>query len=171
MALTLIMMAGLPGTGKSTLALELGRKLGWLVLDKDLLNAVVLEHAQMAQSQAGPLSYELVLRLTWELLVQQSQSLILDTAGRQVFIYERACTIAQEAGAVLKVVQCQAPQAIRRERLAGRVSGPSQVTSDAIGPEQEQAWYAHLPEGRLILDTTQAFEHMVSQTLLFIRAE
>jgi predicted ATPase len=37
---TLVLMVGLPGAGKSTLALALGRALGWPVVDKDIFDAV-----------------------------------------------------------------------------------------------------------------------------------
>lgn len=164
---TLVMFAGLPGTGKSTLALTLGKSLGWPVIDKDILNAVLLE-ANLAQSQAGPLAYELVLRLTRTLLVEQHQSMILDTAGRQPFIFERARLIAQEATAPLKVIHCTAPRAVRQARLAARISGPSQLTSDQITLEQEQAWYAHLPEQRLILNTDQNMQQSLTEMLLFM---
>lgn len=46
---TLVMFAGLPGTGKSTLALALGKSLGWPVIDKDILNAVLLTDQNMQQ--------------------------------------------------------------------------------------------------------------------------
>lgn len=165
---TLVMFAGLPGTGKSTLALALGKSLGWPVVDKDILNAVLLE-ANLAQSQAGPLAYELVLRLTKTFLVEQRQSMILDTAGRQPFIFERARLIAQEAAAQLKVIHCTAPQSVRQARLAARISGPSQWTSDQTTLEEEQAWFAHLPEQRLILNSDQDIEHIVTEVLLFIQ--
>lgn len=165
------MMAGLPGTGKSTLAGVIGEKLAWPVLDKDLLNAILLENSHIPQAQAGPLAYELVLGLTRELVVQQGHSIILDTAGRQVFIAKRVSSIAQEARAILKLVYCQAPQAVRRACLATRVSGPSQLTTDHTTVEQEQAWYAHLPAGHLILNTDQPFEATITQLLLFIHAE
>ncbi|MBV9692045.1 MAG: histidine phosphatase family protein [Ktedonobacteraceae bacterium] len=41
--LTLVLMAGLPGTGKTTLAAELGRRLQWLVVDKDMLKLSLLQ--------------------------------------------------------------------------------------------------------------------------------
>src|SRR6478752_7307744 len=99
---TLLMLAGLPGTGKSTLATALARRLGWPVIDKDLLNTVLLA-ADLTQAQAGSLAYELALTLAHALMVQHGQSLMLDTAGRQPVILQRARTIAQEAGGQLKV--------------------------------------------------------------------
>jgi signal recognition particle GTPase len=39
---TLLLMAGLPGAGKTTLALALGRILHWPVVDKDTLKSTLL---------------------------------------------------------------------------------------------------------------------------------
>jgi predicted kinase len=157
---TLLMLAGLPGTGKSTLAAALARRLGWPVLDKDLFNAVLLE-AHLAQAQAGPLAYELGLTLARALVVQHGQSLILDTAGRQPFILERARTIAHDAGGQLKVVRCVAPIAVRNARLRTRTAGPSQWTDDQTTPDQETAWYAHLPTDTVIVQSDQPVEELV----------
>jgi predicted kinase len=161
---TLLMLAGLPGAGKSTLAAALARRLGWPVLDKDLLNAVLLE-AHLTQVQAGPLAYELSLTLAHALVVQHGQSLILDTAGRQPFILERARTIAHDAGGQLKVVRCVAPIAVRNARLRTRTAGPSQWTHDQTTPEQETAWYAHLPTDTVIVHSDQPVEDLVAIVL------
>ena len=40
---TLALMAGLPGVGKTTLANELGLRLGWVVIDKDSIKDSLLE--------------------------------------------------------------------------------------------------------------------------------
>jgi predicted kinase len=165
---TLVMLAGLPGTGKSTLAAALARRLGWPVLDKDLLNTVLLE-AHLPQAQAGPLAYELVLTLAHALVVHHGQSLILDTAGRQPFIVERARTIAQGAGGQLKVVRCVAPAAVRQARLRARPAGPSQWTRDQTTRDQETAWYAHLPADTLIVPCDQPVENLLLVILPFVQ--
>src|SRR5437016_3411689 len=79
---TVVMLAGLPGTGKTTLAYELGRIFGWMVLDKDILNADLL-NAGLQQAQAGPLAYEMMFSLARDLVIRQRHSVIMDTAGRQ----------------------------------------------------------------------------------------
>ena len=165
---TLLMLAGLPGTGKSTLAAALARRLGWPVIDKDLLNAVLLT-ADLTQARAGPLAYERGLTLTHALVVQQRQSLILDTAGRQPFIVERARTIAQEAGGQLKVIRCIAPMAVRQARLRARQAGPSQWTHDQTTLDQEAAWYAHLPTDTLIVASDQPIEDLLDIVLPFVQ--
>ena len=100
-ALTLLMLAGLPGTGKTTLAYELARLFRWTLLDKDLLNTELLK-AGLPQSKAGPLAYELMFSLARDLVVQQRQSVILDTAGRQPGILEQATSITHEGHAQLQ---------------------------------------------------------------------
>jgi predicted kinase len=165
---TLLMLAGLPGTGKSTLAAALAAALNWPVLDKDIVNTVLLE-AHLPQVQAGPLAYELVLTLAHALVVQHQQSLILDTAGRQPIILARARTITQDARGQLKVIRCVAPAAVRQARLRGRASGPSQWTSDQTTLDQETAWYAHLPADTLILPSDQAVEKLLPVTLSFVQ--
>jgi len=164
---TLLMLAGLPGTGKSTLAAALARRLGWPVLDKDLFNAVLLE-AHLAQAQAGLLAYELGLTLAHALVVQHRQSLILDTAGRQPFILERVRTIAHAAGGQLKVVRCVAPIAVRNARLRTRIAGPSQWTEDQTTRDQETAWYAHLPTDTLIVHSERPVEELVAFMLPYV---
>lgn len=165
---TLLMLAGLPGTGKSTLAAALARSLGWPVIDKDLLNTVLLE-SDLTQAQAGPLAYELALTLAHALVVQHGHSLILDTAGRQPFIVERARTIAQAAGGQLKVVRCIAPMAVRQARLQARQAGPSQWTHDQTTFAQETAWYAHLPTDTLIVASDQPIEDLLAIVLPFVQ--
>jgi predicted kinase len=166
---TLVLLAGMPGTGKSTLATALARRLGWPVIDKDLLNTVLLA-AALTQAQAGPLAYELALTLAHALVVQQGQSVMLDTAGRQPFILQRARTIAQEAGGQLKVVRCIAPFAVRQARLQARQASLSQWTHDQTTLDQETAWYAHLPADTLIVSSDQPIEDLLAIVLPFVQA-
>src|SRR5579884_3196748 len=59
---TLVLMAGAPGAGKTTLALAVGRALGWPVVDKDTLKSVLLT-AAIANEVAGATSYRLLYAL------------------------------------------------------------------------------------------------------------
>lgn len=164
---TLVMLAGLPGTGNSTLSYALAQQLGWPVIDKDLLNGVLL-NAGVDQGHAAPLAYQLLFTLAEDLVVQQRSSVILDSAGRQPFILVRAIDIAQRGGAQLKVIRCVAPQAVRAQRLASRVAGPSQWTVDQATDEEQEAWYAHLPPDTLVLSTTQSVEKSSATALTFL---
>lgn len=165
---TLLMLAGLPGTGKTTLAYALARQLGWPVLNKDNINAVLL-NTGMAQTEAAPLAYQLLFTLAEDLIVGQHISVILDSAGRQPFILERTTDIAQHCGARLKIIRCVAPQAVRAQRLAERVAGPSQWVVDQATDGDQATWYAHLPPDALVLYTEQPLDNLVATTLTFIQ--
>jgi putative acetyltransferase len=58
--LTVVMLAGLPGTGKTSLANAIAQVLTFVVLDKDRINSILLR-TNLCQSSAGPLSYDVLL--------------------------------------------------------------------------------------------------------------
>lgn len=163
----LVLMAGLPGTGKSTLATALAQALHCPALDKDVINTL-LSHAGIGQEVAAKLSYEMLFVLGRELLLKQGHSVILDSAGRQHFILEKGKSLAQECNAHLKVIRCVAPHHIRAARMAQRIAGPSQWTSDQVTDAQEAAWYAHLPDDSLVLNTDAALETYLPLALRYV---
>lgn len=167
---TLVLMAGLPGSGKTTLASALAQVLRWPVLDKDRVNSVLLD-AGLDQQQAAPLAYELVLALAQDLLVQQQMPVILDTAARQPFILERATALAQMGGAHLKVIRCVAPQPLRAERLAMRVAQPSQWVVDQATDSDQERWYRHLPPTTLVLTTDKPWQETLAKALAFLQGD
>lgn len=103
-------------------------------------------------------------------MVQQRHPLILDTAGRQPAILDRARAITQDAGGRLKIIRCTAPSAVRQARLAARSAGPSQWTNDQTTDAQERAWFAHLPPETLILASEQPLDRLLPLALDFIQA-
>lgn len=164
------MMAGAPGTGKSSIANQLGEHLRLPIIDKDLINTDLLIHPRykLPKTQASKLSYGLALNLVESLLVDQQFSVILDTAGRYKFIYKGAVSMARAAKAKLKVIRCVAPLNVREERLQSRDAMKSQVTTNMVSDAEEAKWYAHLPRHTLILDTSYPDEVVLSQAIAYI---
>src|SRR5262245_13485010 len=163
----LVLMAGLPGTGKSTLAYALAATLGWIVIDKDLI------HSAMISTGAGkldstPAAYEAALVLVQDLVTKQQRSVILDTAGRQPFLLERSREIASQSGARLRIIRCVAPGDVRMSRLSGRTRLPSQWAADFGGEDEQNAWYAHLPRESLVIHTDEPFELCLSSALKYL---
>jgi predicted kinase len=166
---TIVMLAGLPGTGKTTLAYAIARILPFVVLDKDLVNTVLLNGA-LPQESAGPLAYEVLLNLAADLVIVQGRSVILDTAGRQPIILDRAKQIADQAKASLRVIRLIVPHSVRRERMAVREALPSQWTEDETTEADEAIWYSHLPADTLTLSSLGTVEELmpnVLESLLF----
>jgi predicted kinase len=164
---TLVMLAGLPGTGKTALATALSAMLGWVVLDKDLIHSGLLADGLDA-ARAGPLAYTVTLDLVADIVVRQRQSVILDTAGRQPLVLARSREIAERGAARLVVLRCVAPASVRATRLAGRTPLPSQWATDQATDVDQERWYAHLPGDTLVLDTQLSLEDCVRRALALI---
>ncbi|WP_152361105.1 AAA family ATPase [Microlunatus speluncae] len=122
---TLLLMAGLPGAGKSTLAGSLGRALGWPVLDKDTVKTTLLQLGA-EESLAGQASYEVLFDLARDLVVTQRLSIILDWPTFYPRVIEVCGAIAADADGALRVVFCAADRETRDRRTRDRVSRISQ---------------------------------------------
>jgi predicted kinase len=169
--LTLILMAGLPGTGKTTLALALGRLFGWPVIDKDSLKSPLLTTG-ISNDLAGSASYALLLEMAHDLLVQQRLSIILDSPARYPSVLKHVISLAQQAGACLKIIQCVANQELRQQRIRERIARPSQWTTNVeISDEQVRQMFEHLPTNILTLDTSRPFEQCIVEALAYLSDE
>lgn len=169
--LTLVLMAGMPGTGKTSLALALGQMRSWPVIDKDSLKSPLLTGG-ISPELAGSASYMLMLELAQDLLVKQHLSVILDSPGRFPFVLERVKAMTEQVGARLKIIQCVAPRELRNQRLTGRLARPSQWREDAgFSDEEEREMFAHLPANVLILDTSLPLEGCLAEAFAYLCQE
>lgn len=162
------MMAGLPGAGKRTLALELGRKLQWYVIDKDEQKVVLLKHG-LDNEQAGILAYELSFQTIRNVLTKQRASVIFDTASLQTFILENVREIVHSVeNAKLKVILCVADRDLRNRRLRDR---PVQITSIRVDPAtifDYMDQFKHLPSDRLELYTNSTLEECLTAARYYL---
>ena len=165
---TLVLMAGLPGAGKTTLALALGKALGWPVLDKDTVKTTLLE-AAVPEAVAGPASYLLPLALCRDLVVQQRLSVIFDSPAAYPANIAQAQQIAEASGGTLKIIFCQAGSVLRNQRLARRPRRLSQTDRDPTSDADGAARFAHLPPERLELLMDRPFAELTAEALEYLK--
>jgi predicted kinase len=111
----LIAMRGAPGTGKSTLARALSRRLHWPVIDKDDIKDVL--DGQM--EAAGGAAYDVMVRLVRRQLAQGLDVICDSPLARQA--YGNLTRAASETGAILIVLECHCPDvALWRSRIEKR---------------------------------------------------
>jgi predicted kinase len=167
--LTLLLMAGLPGAGKTTLALALGRELGWPMIDKDTLKSPLVV-AGIPNELAGPTAYELLFAVGRDILVRQRRSVILDSPALYAICTEQAQRIAAEGDADLKVILCLAESSVRNVRMAARQPLPSQLRSDPASTlEQDRERFTHLPADTYTLDSARPLRSLVEQAVAYLR--
>lgn len=154
--LTLTLMAGLPGVGKSTLACALGEKYDWLVIDKDGLKEQFLRD-RLDDDTASRKAYDLSFAAARKEL-ENRHSVILDTAALHPFILEWAQEITSEMNLRLKVLfLVVADRELRNRRIQRR---PPQTTVIRVDPSTIDDYldcFTHLPlpPGSFYLDTSE----------------
>ena len=167
---TLVLMAGLPGTGKSTLACALAKTLRWVVIDKDLIHSAMIANG-MGKLESTSAAYEASLALAKDLIDRQHQSVILDTAGRQPFLLERSKEIVSRCGARLGIIRCVAPKEVRMMRLSVRSRQLSQWSADFASDDEQETWYTHLPGESLIVQGDQPFELCLNAAVEYLNRQ
>lgn len=127
----LVVMVGLPGSGKSHWARWLGATTGAIVLDKDVVKSVMVVSGEVDWKQSEAMAYEVLYALADDLL-GQGKSVVVDSPGYYRNLQGRYAFIAECAAASLKLIECCCDDsALRDRRLASRGPMPSQRTSVA----------------------------------------
>jgi predicted kinase len=171
----LIILAGLPGAGKSRLAEALGRMLKAPVFAKDFLEAALLRAglAQVEGSRAllGRLGYDLLTELARRQL-QLGQSAILDSVASTNSIRDEWRALARSYDATWRVLECVcSDEALHRARLATRqrdIPGWPELEWSEV--ERVRGYCAPWEEDHLILDAVDPFERNLRASLDYICA-
>ena len=169
-----VMMAGLPGSGKTTLAGELRKALGWPVLSKDLFKSSLIQaKAGLTDEKSGRVAYELLFDQAKDLIVQQQFSIIFDTSAHLPFIMEHAAHIVNIAKAEMKIIYCVAPSNIRQKRLNERAAAnlhyPFMLPMTSTAIENEYEHFRHLSHDKLVIDTQKSLEMCLLEALKYVR--
>ena len=170
-SLTLLLVAGAPGSGKTTVALALSRVLGWPTVDKDTLESPMLD-AGVPEDIAGRASYDLMFNVGGDLLIRQGLSVILDSPAGYEIVIRRAEELAVEADAELKIVLCLADHEVRNRRLGKRVATSSQWAADAkILDDGSERWVPLLPASALAVRTDTPVEGLLPRIVEYISGD
>lgn len=138
----LLMLAGLPGSGKSTFAREIISRQPFLVLESDRLRKTLVPRPQYTADEHSRV-FRACHRLIDEFL-GQGYPVILDATNLGQRNRRPVMAIAQKHGAPLAIAVVTAPPEVARQRLAEREAGMDPGTwSDAgiaVYSRMEPAW-------------------------------
>ncbi|MEO3811560.1 AAA family ATPase [Sphaerisporangium sp. B11E5] len=171
-AATLVLVGGLPGTGKSTLAAALADRLGYTVLASDRvrkeLAGIAPEQPAAAPFEEGIYTREWTARAYEELssrargLLGFGESVILDASWTDAAHRAAAGRLAEETFSDLVALRCTALPQVTAERLArrrGGVSDADQTIADVMR-ETTAPW----PES-VEIDTSATRDQALSRAL------
>ncbi|SEF55855.1 hypothetical protein SAMN04489712_101421 [Thermomonospora echinospora] len=175
-AVDLILVGGLPGTGKSSLARLLGDRLGCTVLNSDVVRK---ELADISPEEPAAASYGTgiyspahtertyaTLLARAETLLEQGETVVLDASWTVAEHRTLARLLAERAHADLFTLRCEAPPALTAQRLRARTGGPSDADPAIAAVMASHA--APWPEATVI-DTSGPVGESAGQALSVVR--
>ena len=169
----LVVFAGLPGTGKSSVAEEVGRQLEMPVFAKDWLEATLkrceLQSKDAGSPNLGYAAYELLTVLA-ERQLQLEQSVILDSVASIENVRREWRNLAEKYNAEWNVIECIcSDEEVHRQRLLGRqrgIKGWHELQWAEV--ERVKSYYAEWDEERLVVDAMNSFEENRQQVISYI---
>ncbi|WP_431220690.1 AAA family ATPase [Leifsonia xyli] len=169
----LIAMAGLPGSGKSTIAEIIAGRIGATVISVDPIEAAIL-HAGIDSDQPTGLAAYLVAETMAEQVLLSGRSVVVDAVNAVEPARLQWRDLAERCDVKLRVVETVcSDRALHEERLAKRTGVVATWSADAVAVEQSTAEYdewkgvcGSLP--RVTLDTAAALGENVDIALDFV---
>lgn len=153
---SLLIMVGLPGTGKSSVVEELYKRLPCVTISTDNIRLQMRNQPTYTPAEMM-LVYEVCFSIIEQRLLR-GQRVVFDASNYLAARREHVAKIAERCGAPVAVCYVQASQTVIQERLRRRVSGQRRITDLSDADWSVYKWMVEAQEpvvgDHLILDTT-----------------
>jgi hypothetical protein len=114
----LVMVTGLPATGKSTIAKNLAKRLHGTLLRTDLIRKELLPRPRYTRKEKD-LIYD-VLLLVAKYLLRSGTTVVLDGTFYKRGLRKKVYAVASRTKSNLKIVECACPEHVIRRRMERR---------------------------------------------------
>lgn len=171
----IVIMAGLPGTGKSTLARELAGRLSGAVLDKDIIRAALFPPALVEYSLRQDDFCQEIMLQTARYLLGRNASLPVLLDGRTFsrrYQRERVFEVCSQLGASWALLECICSEQSAIARLTEAVAQgthPAANRTPELYREVRRTWEP-IDGPKLVVDTDQSLDACVQQALRYLAA-
>jgi predicted kinase len=162
----LIMLCGLPATGKSYLARCLVEQMPFVIVETDFVRKTLFPSPTYSGEESN--FVHRVSHALMEKLLRRGARVIFDATNLLEFHREKVYRLARSTAAKLVIVQTVAPETVVRERLEKRqVARDSDDVSDANWAIYKRMASTQQPIGHphLIVDTSGDLEEAVNKIL------
>ena len=168
---TLIVLSGMPGTGKSTLASALGKRTGLPVFSVDPIESAILDARIERSFETGLAAYTVAIALA-DARLELGHGAIADAVNAVPWAKQQWRRLARRRRARLKIIECVcSDQAIHRRRLRRRRRGLklSEPTWDDV-VRRNQEWVPWT--GRvLVVDALEPVRRNVERALRWVGSD
>jgi predicted kinase len=126
----IVVVSGLPGTGKSSFSRRLASRLPFVILESDALRKTLFPEPTYSAAESARLFQ--TIHYLIEYMLKKGVPIILDATNLSEHHRERIYSIAERTGARLILVRVEAPPEVVQERLKTRTgSRKTGESSDA----------------------------------------
>jgi predicted kinase len=171
---TWVLFAGLPGTGKSTLARAMAERLGAAVLDKDRVRGVLFPGALTDYSrEQDQLCIHAMLEAAAYLTERRRVNYIFFD-GRAFSVHEQIEEVlraAERAGARWRIVHLTCADAVAEGRLAAQDPGHPAKNRDPSLYRRIKQHFEPILQAKLEVDTTLGIERHLEAVERYLTAQ
>jgi adenylylsulfate kinase len=172
-----IVMAGLPGTGKSTLAQEIAHKVAGVVLNKDIVRASLFPPDMIEYStEQDDFCMSILFQVAAYMLRKKPEQYIL-VDGRtfsRSYQIQPALELAEQLQTPLKIIECVCSDETARRRLEASAKAEGEHPASNRNYElylSIKARFEPILEPKLVVDTDNDLTECLKASLSYIRRE
>lgn len=165
----LVIMAGLPGTGKSTLARAVAERTGAYVLDKDQMRAALFPAELIEYSRAqNDFVVRVMLKVAGWILRRDAHAIVV-LDGRpfaKKYQLDQVVSFAEWINTPWRIIECTCPEETARARL-GTGDHPAADRDYAMYLRTKEEWET-IDRPKLVTDTEAALAELVGAVVKYI---
>ena len=165
----IIVVSGLPGSGKSTLSESIAQALQIPIFSVDPIESSILEAGIARSFETGLHAYIVVKRLGAEQL-KLGMSIIIDAVSPVVEARVMWEKLAKGYDAKLIIIECVVDEKLHKKRLKKRVRnlhGIAEITWEDV--EVRKKDYVPWTQERLVVDTAKENKKILEEALKYIK--
>ncbi len=166
----IVLMAGLPGTGKSTLARELAARTSGRVLSKDEIRSAIFQQAEIEySSRQDDLCLQIMLEIAAHFLSRDpARTIFLD--GRPFsrrYQIENVLTVAQSLHQPWRILECVCSEETARNRLQSDAELNAHPARNRDYPLylEVKSRFESITHPKIVMDTDRPLETCAQQAL------